>query len=198
MDLMTALGPEHGLFEFPADEIREMLGLLRVKDSQLENLVLANYAELGVFSAGMTGTLTWPLRLPSSDLPLIMYKTNTITYTCGYHRGVFEPRSEYAFLFSSDCWKLREILDGEPLVHLLKDPMAVRQRMIKSQWHLVLPGHDEQGVIRDVLLLLWYTKAHLIGTPMVGSQGKERLVEVVAQLREALDLRDRLRGTLAS
>jgi hypothetical protein len=184
MDLLETLGADGELFRFPVDQINRTIGSFEIRDYQTQNLLLANYAELGVFSAAIVGELVWPLELPPGLLQAVVYKTNTITYTCGYHRGLTEPRSEYAFLFTSDCWKLREILGEEPLRLLVDDPMRVRQRIIESGWQ-VSPHVSNQAEIRDVTLLLWHAKASLIDNPRVRA---EQLNRSIYQLRGRLEL----------
>ena len=150
MVLLETLGPGTGLFTFPPEAIDAAMGTFRIKDFQSQNLLLANYAEFGAFNACMADTVKWPLLLPPAMLPFVVYKTNTITYTCGYHKGYLDRRSEYAFLFTSDCWKLREILHDEPLEQLLRDPLAVRQRVAESGWRqvggLAQPGRLSRSV----------------------------------------------------
>jgi hypothetical protein len=186
MVLLETLGPRTGLFAFPPEAIDGVMGTFLIDDFQSQNLLLANYAELGAFNACMTDTVRWPLLLPPAMLPLVVYKTNTITYTCGYHQGYVERRSEYAFLFTSDCWKLREILHDEPLEQLIRDPLAVRQRVAESGWRQVGGDSRSQDVFRDLSLLLWYAKALLIAKP---EGARAELPDAVLKLHRSLDLR---------
>jgi len=185
MVLLETLGPGTGLFAFPPEAIDSAMGTFRIEDFQSQNLLLANYAELGAFNACMADTVRWPLRLPPAMLPFVVYKTNTITYTCGYHQGYVDRRSEYAFLFTSDCWKLREILQDEPLERLLRDPLAVRQRVAESGWRQVAGDSRNQDVFRDLSLLLWYAKALLIANP---EGARAELADAVMNLHRRLDL----------
>jgi hypothetical protein len=69
------------------------MGTFRIEDFQSQSLLLANYAELAAFDACMADTARWPLLPPPGMLPFVVYKTNTITYTCGYHQDTFMKRS---------------------------------------------------------------------------------------------------------
>jgi hypothetical protein len=185
MVLLDTLGPDTGLFVFPQEAINGAMESFGIKDFQSQNLLLANYAELGAFITCMADRASWPLVLSPSLLPSVVYKTNTITYTCGYHQGIVDRHPEYAFLFTSDCWKLREILHSDPIEQLLDDPLTVRRRIVESRWRQVEGDPRNQNVFRDVTLLLWYAKAWLIASP---ERARIELSGAVRELHRRLDL----------
>jgi len=184
LNLLRALGPQSRLFNFSLDQVSRQLSRFENLDFQSQNLLFANFAELGTLTAAAAGDWVWPLSLPSELFPIVLHKTNTITYTCGYHRGVADAKAEYAFLFSSDCWKLREIMRSEPLDLLRTDPLQVRRQIGHSGWSLS-PNPAGEERLRDVAVLLWHIKAELIFDPQVPEFA---LNESVRSVCEALGL----------
>jgi len=180
-----------GLFVLPTSDVDRVLLDYEIRVKSVRNYLAASLAEVGLFTAGVQGSLRWPLELPPGLLEVVKYKCNTITYSCGYHKSRIEPRSEYIFFFSSDCWKLREILRGEePLPLVLRDPLRLRGAIAKSGWELIPSPNDPRKVVPDVALLLWHVKARILDQPDTSDEDVSSAIE---SLFGEMDIKQRLR-----
>jgi hypothetical protein len=162
MPLDQTLGTQDlGLFVFPEGEITNALSQHATPSTPpfIRDLLVANVAELAAFS-GETREPGGPYIVPPGAASYAVYKTNTLTYTCGIHEGRHNFKPEYIFLFSSDCWKLREILKQEPDKLLLSEPSKVFDAVRGAPWRFSRSRTSENDL--RVTILLWALKAKLL------------------------------------
>jgi hypothetical protein len=162
MPLDQTLGNEDlGIFVFPEGEINDAFGKHSTPSSPpfLRDLLVANVAELAAFS-GQTREPGGPYIVAPGAASYTVYKTNTLTYTCGIHKGRHDFKPEYIFLFSSDCWKLREILNQEPDKLLLSEPAKVFSAVRQTSWRFSASPTSENDL--RITVLLWAIKAKLL------------------------------------
>jgi hypothetical protein len=162
MPLDQTLGTEDlGLFVFPKDEITKAFNEHATSPTPpfIRDLLVANVAELAAFS-GIKREPGGPYVVPPGAASSTVYKTNTLTYTCGIHKGRHKFKSEYIFLFSSDCWKLREILNQEPDKLLLSEPSKVFDTVRAAPWRFSASATSENDL--RVTILLWALKAKIL------------------------------------
>ena len=173
-----------GLFDFPKGEIETALNRYLVPSSPpfLRDLLAANVAELAAFTAQRKES-GGPYLVPPGATSYIVHKTNTLTYTCGIHGGQKGFRPEYIFLFTSDCWKLREILKQEPDKLLLSDPREVLDTIRGSRW-LFSGSKTAENDLR-VTILLWAIKARLLNEL---DETREEWKPIVQELTQALGI----------
>ncbi len=154
------------LIEFPAKGLRaELKPYVGAPDFREWELLVANIAE---FAISIHASPKAPYPVDPRMANYITHKSNTLTYSCPprYPTGE-EPaqiRSEYIFLFTSDCWKLREILGQEPSILLAEQPDNVWQKIIRSGWRF-LPEISSSHAIVQETVLLWSAKAILLTDP---------------------------------
>jgi hypothetical protein len=128
-----------------------------------QEMLVANIAEYAISLGAQPGRDT-PYEIDRAMIVYIAHKSNTLTYTCATHAAPAQPlplSSEYAFLFTSDCWKLREILFQEPLGMLRQAPAVVWERMLESGWHF-LPQVTVSHSAAKETLFLWCAKSILL------------------------------------
>jgi len=162
MPLDQTLGTEDlGLFVFPEDAISKALSEHATSPTPpfIRDLLVANIAELAAFS-GIKREQGGPYIVPSGAASYAVYKTNTLTYTCGIHQGHQNFKPEYIFLFTSDCWKLREILKQEPDKLLLSEPSKLFDTVRRAPWRFSASPTSENDL--RVTILLWALKAKIL------------------------------------
>jgi hypothetical protein len=161
MPLDDTLGLQNlGLFVFREGEIDRALAEHGPPSAPfLRDLLAANVAELAAF-AGQRRELGGPYLVAPGAASYVVYKTNTLTYTCGIHKGSRDFRPEYIFLYTSDCWKMREILKQEPDKLLLSDPRKVLDIIRATPWRFSGSKAAENDL--RVTILLWVIKARLL------------------------------------
>jgi hypothetical protein len=185
MPLDITLGSaELRLFSFPEGEIEKTLKEYAVASSPpfLRDLLAANVAELAAFAAQKKES-SGPYIVQPGSTSYVVHKTNTLTYTCGIHSGKGQFRPEYIFLFTSDCWKLREILKGEPDKPLLSDPKQVLDAVLAASWRFSTSPTVDADL--RVTVLLWAIKARLLNKL---DETKVEWKPIVRQLTEALGI----------
>jgi hypothetical protein len=162
MPLDQTLGIEDlGLFVFPEGEITKAFDEHASSPTPpfIRDLLVANVAELAAFS-GIKREPGGPYIVPPGAASYTVHKTNTLTYTCGIHEGRPNFKPEYIFLFSSDCWKLREILKQEPDKLLLSEPSKVFETVRRAPWRFSASSTSENDL--RVTILLWALKAKIL------------------------------------
>jgi len=153
-----------GLIEFPSEGLRGVPNFSNISFIE-EEMLVANIAEFAISLQARPGE-QGPYRVDAAMAAYISHKSNTLSYTCA-SSPLNQPRpsnAEYAFLFVSDCWKLREILEEEPLRLLATSPNQVLQKMTQSGWRF-LPGVSSAQAPAAETLFLWSAKAVLLTEP---------------------------------
>jgi hypothetical protein len=172
-----------GLVEFPSEGLRGVRGINFSNISFIEKEMLAaNIAEFAISLQARPGE-QGPYRVDAVMATYISHKSNTLTYTCA-SSPLNQPRpsnAEYAFLFVSDCWKLREILNEEPLRLLATAPNQVLQKMTQSGWQF-LPGVSSAQAPAAETLFLWSAKAVLLTEPTDDDRGLREKLRRIAGL----------------
>ena len=149
-----------GLFVFPEGDIdRAVEHDVPLPAPFLRDLLVANVAEFAAF-AGKKREPGGPYLVAPGAASDVVYKTDTLTYTCGIHKGQKDFRPEYIFLFTSDCWKMREILKQEPDKLLLAAPRRAFDTVRQAAWRFSASQTAENDL--RVTILLWALKARLL------------------------------------
>lgn len=167
MALEEVLGQQgFNLIGFPEGGLGRIFGdFFRSIEFRERELLVANIAEYATSLHARPGQQA-PYPVDANMAVYIAHKSNTLTYTCPPHRpkkpeGI---RSEYIFLFTSDCWKLREILGQEPSGLLAQSPDKVWQKIMTSNWRF-LPDVSSSHAIAQETVLLWSAKATILTDP---------------------------------
>lgn len=180
MALEELLGPKgFNLIEFPSDSLQKVLSDYLPVEFRVWELLVANIAEFAISSHAKPGVEA-PYPVDPDMATYITHKSNTLTYTCPPHRHAPQIQSEYIFLFTSDCWKLREILGEEPLTPLLQEPDQVRLKIMESGWDFLPQLSGSHAVVQETVLL-WAAKAIVLTDPTLDESNLRQKVRTVAQ-----------------
>jgi hypothetical protein len=172
-----------GLIEFPPEGLQGALAINFPNISLIEKeMLVANIAEFAISVQARPG-VQGPYRVDPAMATYVSHKSNTLTYTCPSRplSQTHPAHAEYAFLFVSDCWKLREILDEEPLRLLAAAPTQVLQKIIQSGWRFLPEVSSAQAPAAETLFL-WSAKAVLLTEPTDDRRLLERLRGIAAVL----------------
>lgn len=154
-----------GLIQFPHGGLRSVLTEYDVEDTRVWELLVANTAEYAISVHAGPGKEP-PYPVDDIMAKYVTHKSNTVTYTCPPHHGSPEAKSEYIFLFVSDCWKLREILKEEPMRLLRDQPQEVANKVLQSGWKFLPDTTSTHAAVKETILL-WSAKALLLSSPEI-------------------------------
>ena len=184
MALEGLLGQEGlKLIEFPKDGLRGVLKDYLPIEFRPWELLVANIAEFAISVHAKPG-VQGPYPVDPSMATYVVHKSNSCTlfYTCAFHVPQRQElvKSEYIFLFTSDCWKLREILGQEPPTLLVERPDQVWQKIMGSGWRF-LPQVSSSHAIAQETVLLWSAKAIILTDPTLDESSLREKVRTAAR-----------------
>ena len=160
--LAELLGPE-GFAIIAKEGIGHMENVLARRgladDARVRDYFVASCAELAIWMQSTVADLTVPLDINPSLMTTIEYKCSTISYSkCGPHLEIDQNHDEYAFLFVSDCWKVRRLLESEDVLDvLMSDPRQIAQAIDVQGGTFAV--EDRIGIAKDLTVMLWSAKA---------------------------------------
>jgi hypothetical protein len=159
--IAEVLGPE-GFAILRGEDIERMDSVLAgrdLSDGKVRDVFVASCAELAIWMQTSFGKLGVLLDINPSLMTTVEYKCNTISHTrCKPHIQTGQNHDEYAFLFVSDCWKVRRLLaDEDVLGVLVSNPQRIAEAIDPHEWTFAV--NDSMGIAKDLSVMLWSAKA---------------------------------------
>ena len=170
------------LIEFPEGGLGGLLGdYLPGLEFREWELLVANIAEFAISVRARPGQEA-PYPVNANMATLIAHKSNTLTYTCPphYRKKPEKLNSEYIFLFTSDCWKLREILGEEPALLLAEKPEQVWRKIRGTKWRFLPEVSSSHAIVQETVLL-WSAKAVILTDPTLDESDLKEKVRSAAR-----------------
>ena len=155
------LGPD-GFSLVLAEDIEHMDGVLArrdLTDDKVRDYFVASCAELAIWNQCSGGALRAPLSITPAKITTVEYKCNTIRHTaCGPHVQKDETHDEYAFLFVSDCWKMRRVLGRDNVLDsLASDPLNAANLIREQGWKFAV--NDGEEIAKDLTVIAMVGKS---------------------------------------
>src|SRR5260370_35976929 len=172
------------LVDFPAEGLRAVVEDYVAGGGFREwEMLVASIAEFAISVQAKPGQAV-PYPLDPRMATYIAHKSTTLTYTCPPHypprKRPEEIRSDYIFLFTSDCWKLREILNQEPSMLLAQQPDQVWQKIRGSGWRFLPEVSSSHAIVQETVLL-WSAKAIILTDPDLDDSSLSQRVRSAAR-----------------